>query len=235
MPHLCKYQLQQYTGPCNITGFPFQNTYSTILDIDKYSLTSTEKTRLMELREDVLNDPSFENLEKIFWEIIPQMHIGKIIEEVDPVGGEGKKESVLDIIKRFQFKGSDLMYVGDSITDVQPLKYALEQGGLSVAFNGNEYSIEETEIAIMADNTLPISILADLFNKGGREEIMEFIDQFKDGPLRALEDYPVDSQLTLKYPPINIQIDIVDDQNREKIKEESLKYRKNVRGESIGV
>ena len=147
---------QQYIQAlCNITGFPFQNTYSTILDIDKYSLTSTEKTRLMELREDVLNDPSFENLEKIFWEIIPQMHIGKIIEEVDPVGGEGKKESVLDIIKRFQFKGSDLMYVGDSITDVQPLKYALEQGGLSVAFNGNEYSIEETEIAIMADNTLP--------------------------------------------------------------------------------
>jgi len=227
---------QQYIQAlCNITGFPFQNTYSTILDIDKYSLTSTEKTRLMELREDVLNDPSFENLEKIFWEIIPQMHIGKIIEEVDPVGGEGKKESVLDIIKRFQFKGSDLMYVGDSITDVQPLKYALEQGGLSVAFNGNEYSIEETEIAIMADNTLPISILADLFNKGGREEIMEFIDQFKDGPLRALEDYPVDSHLTLKYPSLsNIQIDIVDDQNREKIKEESLKYRKNVRGESIG-
>jgi len=32
----------------------------------------------------------------------------------------------------------------------------------------------------------------------------------------------------------NIQMGIVDDENREKIKEESLKYRKNVRGESIG-
>ena len=29
-------------------------------------------------------------------------------------------------MKRFQFKACDLMYVGDSITDVQPLRYALE-------------------------------------------------------------------------------------------------------------
>jgi Uncharacterized protein conserved in archaea len=80
----------------------------------------------------------------------------------------------MDIMKRFQFQASDLMYVGDSITDVQPLRYAFEKGGLAVAFNGNEYAIGETEIAIMADNTLPISILADLFNKGGREEVIEF-------------------------------------------------------------
>jgi energy-converting hydrogenase A subunit R len=227
---------QQYIQAlCNITGFPFENTYSTLLDVDKYSVTPAEKTRLMELREDVLKDSSFENLEKIFWEIIPQMSIGKIIEDVDPVGGEGKKDAVMDIMKRFQFQASDLMYVGDSITDVQPLRYAFEKGGLAVAFNGNEYAVGETEIAIMADNTLPISILADLFNKGGREEVIEFIGQFKEEPQRALYDYPVDSQLALKYPSrSNIQIDIVDEQNREKIKEESLKYRKNVRGESIG-
>lgn len=227
---------QQYIQAlCNLTGFPFENTYSTLLDMDKYSLTPREETRLMELREDVLNDQSFENLEKIFWELIPQMSIGKIIEDVDPVGGEGKKETVKDIMERFQFQASDLMYVGDSITDVQPLRYALEKGGLSVAFNGNGYAIDETKIAIMADNTLPISILADLFNKGGREEVIEFVNQFKEEPQRALYDYPVDSQLARKYPKMsNIQMSIVDDENREKIKEESLKYRKNVRGESIG-
>ncbi len=227
---------QQYIQAlCNLTGFPFENTYSTLLDIDKYSLTTSEETRLMELRKDIVNDSSFENLEKIFWKLIPQIPIGKIIEDVNPVGGEGKKDAVKDIMKRFQFKASDLMYIGDSITDVQPLRYAFEEGGLSISFNGNEYAIEETEIAIIADNTLPISILADLFNKGGREEVIEFVNQFKEQPQRALYDYPVDSQLALKYPSrSNIQIDIVDEENREKIKEESLKYRKTVRGESIG-
>lgn len=227
---------QQYIQAlCNLTGFPFENTYSTQLDIDRYSLTSGEEDRLKELRRDIINDSSFENLEEIFWETIPQMEIGRIFEDVKPIGGEGKKEAVEDIMNRFKFKPSDLMYVGDSITDVQPLRYALNEGGLSVAFNGNEYAIKETEIAVLADNTLPISILTDLFNKTGREEVLEFIESFKEDAKKALYDYPIDPQLTLKYPSMsNFKIEIINSKNREKILKESIKYRKNVRGESIG-
>lgn len=227
---------QQYIQAlCNLTGFPFENTYSTQLDIAKYPLTLLELQKLKGLRKDIMKNPSFDNLEKIFWEIISQMKIGRIFREVKPIGGEGKKEAVEDIIKKFKFKPSDLLYVGDSITDVQPLRFALEEGGLAISFNGNEYAIKETEIAVLADNTLPISILADLFNKSGKEEVIGFVESFKEDAQRALFDYPVDPQLTLKYPSMsNIKIEIVDEQNQESIKEESLKYRKNVRGESIG-
>jgi len=227
---------QQYIQAlCNLTGFPFENTYSTKLDIAKYPLTLLELQKLKELRKKIMKNPSFDNLEEIFWEIIPQMKIGRIFTDVKPIGGEGKKEAVEDIINKFKFKPSDLIYVGDSITDVQPLRFALEEGGLSISFNGNEYAIKEAEIAVMADNTLPISILADLFNKAGKEEVIEFIELFKEDSQKALYDYPVDPQLALKYPSMsNIKIDIVDEQNREKIKDESLKYRKKVRGESVG-
>jgi energy-converting hydrogenase A subunit R len=220
---------------CNLTGFPYENTYSTQLDIDKYSLADEEEQIIKQLREDILKDSSFENLENIFWEKLPHLEIGRIFQDVKTIGGEGKKIAVEDIIGRFKFYASDLMYVGDSITDVQPLRYALEEGGLAVSFNGNEYAIKETEIAVMADNTLPVSILADLFNKAGKEEVLEFINAFKESPQHALYDYPVDPQLSLKYKnQSNIQIEIVDEHNRKKIKEESIKYRKNIRGESIG-
>ena len=220
---------------CNLTGFPYENTYSTQLDIDKYSLADEEEQIIKQLREDILKDSSFENLENIFWEKLPHLEIGRIFQDVKTIGGEGKKIAVEDIIGRFKFNASDLMYVGDSITDVQPLRYALEEGGLAVSFNGNEYAIKETEIAVMADNTLPVSILADLFNKAGKEEVLEFINAFKESPQHALNDYPVDPQLSLKYKnQSNIQIEIVDEHNRKKIKEESIKYRKNIRGESIG-
>ena len=220
---------------CNLTGFPYENTYSTQLDIDKYSLADEEKKIIKQLRADILKDNSFENLENIFWETLPRLEIGRIFQDVKTIGGEGKKIAVEDIIGRFKFNPSDLMYVGDSITDVQPLRYALEGGGLAVSFNGNEYAIKETEIAVMADNTLPISILADLFNKAGKEEVLEFINAFKESPQQALFDYPVDPQLSLKFKnQSNIQIEIVDENNLNKIKEESIKYRKNIRGESIG-
>lgn len=227
---------QQYIQAlCNLTGFPFENTFSTKLDIDQYSLTDKEEKRIKELREEILRDDSFENLEKIFWKIIPQLNIGRIFKEVKPIGGEGKKEAVEDIIKRFKFKASDQMYVGDSITDSQPLRFAKEEDGLAISFNGNEYAIKEAEIAVMADNTLPISVLADLFNKAGKEEVIEFIDAFKEDVQKALYEYPVDPQLALKKSSLtNCKIELLDDQNRNKMKEESLKYRKNVRGESIG-
>lgn len=227
---------QQYIQAlCDLTGFPFENTYSTKLDMSIYPLTTLERYKLIELRKKIINNPEFENLDEIFYKTIPPMKIGRMLRDVNPVGGEGKKEALLDIIKRFQFQASDLMYVGDSITDIQPLRYAHEEGGLAVSFNGNEYAVKEAEIAVMADNTLMISIIADLFNKAGKAEVFEFITSFGDDPQLAMYNYPVDPQLALKLPALSeSKIEIIDDQNRERLKNESLKYRKNVRGEAIG-
>ena len=227
---------QQYIyALCDLTGFPYENTYSTTLDIEKYPLNPSEKERLMELREEIIKNGEFENLEKIFFQEIPTMDIGRIIADINPVGGEGKKDALKDIIKRFKFHSPDLMYVGDSITDVQPLKFAKDEGGLSISFNGNEYAIKEAEIAIVADNTLPTSILAVLFNKAGKTEVMEFITSYNDDPQLAIYNYPVDPQLARKFPSMdNVKIEIIDEHNQEKVKEESLKFRKKVRGEAIG-
>ncbi len=220
---------------CDSTGFPYEYTYSTQLDIDKYPLSGDEKNRLMELRREIIDNPEFENLDKIFWRELPLMGIGRILDDVHPVGGEGKKQALEDIIKRFQFKASDLLYIGDSITDVQPLNFAHENGGLPVSFNGNEYAVKNSEIVIMADNTLITNIIADLFNKNGKNEVLKFIEDFNEDPLLALYNYPVDPQLSLKYPSMNnIKIEIVDNDNLEELEEESLKCRKKVRGDIIG-
>ena len=43
---------------------------------------------------------------------------------------------------------SDVMYVGDSITDVEAFKLVRENGGLTVSFNGNEYAVRNAEVAV---------------------------------------------------------------------------------------
>ncbi len=234
---------QQYIGAiCDLTDFPYENTYSTKLDIEKYPLTGVEKKKLMELKNRIVENPDFENLDKIFWSEIPKMEIGRIIEDVNPVGGEGKKEALEDIISKLNSQSSDLIYVGDSITDVQPLRFAREEGGLAVSFNGNEYAIEEAEIVIIADNTLLVSIIADLFNKSGTEEVLEFIKSFTNDPTSAIHSYPIDPQLALKFQEIvdsdgidgYFKMDILTEDNRERLREESLQLRKKVRGEAIG-
>ena len=42
----------------------------------------------------------------------------------------------------------DVMYVGDSITDVEAFKLVRDNGGLTVSFNGNSYAVKNAEVAV---------------------------------------------------------------------------------------
>jgi len=220
---------------CDLIEFPFENTYSTKLDIDKYSITPLDKEKLIEFRKTILEDPDFEVIDKIFWDEIPKTEISKLMEKVDPVGGEGKKEAVLDIAGKFGFENSDIMYVGDSITDVEPLKFAKEQGGLAISFNGNEYALREAEIAIMADNTVMTSIIADLFNRYGKDEVIKFINAYMDDTKDAINNYTINDDLKEAIKQVNLpKVAIVSDENYEMLVDESKAFRRLVRGEAIG-
>ncbi|MGB9936916.1 MAG: hypothetical protein ACPK7O_04300 [Methanobacterium sp.] len=220
---------------CDIIEFPFENTYSTALDIDQYSFSSEDKEKLMEYRKIIMENPDFEVIDKIFWDDILRLDAHKIMKSVNPVGGEGKKEAVLDIISKFGYLNKDIMYVGDSITDVEPLKFAKEHGGLGISFNGNEFAIKAAEIAIMADNTVMISIIADLFNRYGKEEVMSFIKSYIDNPEVAIKDYPITKSLKDAIKNTNLpKIAIINDKNFENIVDESKTFRNIVRGEAIG-
>jgi len=220
---------------CDLTGFPYKNTYSTKLDIDSHPISAEEKERLMELRKIIIENPDFDVLDKIFWKDIPSMEIGKIVNEVKTVGGEGKKEAIREILNKHGFKASNVMYVGDSITDVQPFQFARESGGLAISFNGNEYAIREAEIAIIADNTLIISLIADLFNKFGRNYVIEFVTDFSIKPDSALKNYRINLDLLEKIQNTKIpKMAIITKQNAEKLIKKSTMFRKKVRGESIG-
>ena len=220
---------------CDVIKFPFENTYSTNLDMDAYSVSDEDKEKLMEFRKVIMENPDFEVIDKIFWDDIPKMEINEITEKVKPVGGEGKKEAIIDILDRFDFDNSDVMYVGDSITDVEPLRFAKEHGGLAISFNGNEYAIKEAEIAIMADNTVITAIIADIFNRFGKGEVIKFIKSYMVNTEDALNKYPVNENLKEAIKQVNLpKIAIVNSENFEALVDESKTFRRLVRGELIG-
>ena len=70
------------------------------------------------------------------------MEINNLIESVKPVGGIGKRDAILDIIDKNNYKPENLMYSGDSITDKEALEYARDNGGFSISFNGFILSID---------------------------------------------------------------------------------------------
>ncbi len=186
---------------CKATDFPYKNTYCTKVSLDKIPITQQDNDRLRVIAQEIaqmriidipagvtsVEDFSYcdqtiiQRLDEIFWSEIPQMFVGKFLTDVVTVGGEQKAESIRDAAKRLHAKLADVMYVGDSITDVEAFKLVRENGGLAVSFNGNSYAVKNAEVAVQSESNLVTAVIADLFCKYGKDENPQIPQRMEPG------------------------------------------------------
>ncbi len=178
---------QYIMAVCEVIGFPFMDTYSTSVNLDHYPLKGDEKKSLKELHARILGLPDFkiprgaksagdldeldrktvEELDEIFWTILPTMEINKLVEEVCPVGGREKAAAIEKIVEIEESELKHVFYVGDSITDVEAFRLVKSAGGMALSFNGNDWAIKEASFAVTAQSALPIGWLAMMFLNQG--------------------------------------------------------------------
>lgn len=240
---------------CELANFPTENVYCTKLDLDKYEIEQSEVTRLKEMVKEIVKMPKLEvpkdarslsdfppmlqgvvmKLDKIFWDEISKMRIGKILKEVNPIGGFEKANAVQDAVERMKAEFFNVLYVGDSITDAFAFQKVRRGGGLAVSFNGNSYAIKEAEIAVISENATVTAILADVFNKLGKKGVLELVNEWGYSKLKEYEiDELLQKRLRQLYPKKLPTVEIISDENREVLSEKSEAFRKSVRGVSIG-
>jgi len=240
---------------CKALDFPYQNTYCTRLSLDKYSIVEREKTRLKDMAKEIAQMPlisippaaksmedfsrkdqeTIKRLDKIFWNELASMNLGRIFSEVAPVGGGQKAEAIEAAVERLHASLSDVMYVGDSITDVEAFKLVRDSGGLTVSFNGNHYAVENAEIAVLSENSIVTALIADVFCNRGKQETLQVLENWNRDALRrsAVNQLMLD-RLFMLYPSALPKVQIVTAENMETLASESSEFRKKVRGEAIG-
>ncbi|MDI6904825.1 MAG: HAD hydrolase family protein [Candidatus Bathyarchaeia archaeon] len=240
---------------CQVLGFPHENTYCTRLSIDKYHIKEKEKIRLKEYAREIAEMPVIEiplgakslndflekdqkvmqRLDEIFWKEIAIMESGRIFSEVNPIGGGEKAEAVKAAAERLGIGLADVMYVGDSITDVEAFRLVRENGGLTVSFNGNQYAIKTAEIAVLSENSIVTAIIADVFSRLGKQQAISLVENWGR---EALKKSPVSQTLLNRlfelYPTELPKVKIITSENMEFLAKESSEFRKKVRGEAIG-
>ncbi|MBF4469530.1 MAG: hypothetical protein ISP01_09020 [Methanobrevibacter arboriphilus] len=232
--------------------FPFENTYYTHLDnLDNYELSVDEKEKLIEFKDiivdiakkeyesGILSTDSLNILNEIFFKEIPKMNVYSLINDIECVGGIGKQLALEDILSKLNVDEANIMYVGDSHTDVEPLKFAKENGGIAVSFNGNEVAIREADIAIISDNTIVTSLLIDLHSKFNKDYVLEFAKSFNMDIKRAFESFRISFTLIEEFNELFKNndlpiIELVNEENIDELISESIKMRKKIRGKSIG-
>ena len=205
-------------------------------------LSGEEILKIAEFKKQILENPKkYELFDDIFFSEIPKMGIYENIKNIDVIGGEGKKLAIDDIISRDNININELLYIGDSITDVEPLRFAREHDGISISFNGNDYPLREAQIAIVSPSAIATAVIANIYANNDKKAVLTFIDDYNnsDNIKKLFEDYKIDSQINeeffrifknIKYPLIKI----VDSDNFEDILKESIEMRNRIRGEDVG-
>jgi len=240
---------------CKLIDFPYENTYCTRLNMDKYTIPDNEKKQLRQLADKIAHMPLFdippnakalddlpkeaqntvERLDHVFWKQIAATQAGKIYDKVDPVGGIGKAEAVKDVVRKQGATLSDVIYVGDSITDEEAFKLVKQNDGLTVSFNGNRYAIDNADVAVMSETSLVTALVADTFIKHGKDAALRLAGNWSSD---ALQKSAADANLTrsiLKLYPAELpKVKIITSQNIVTLAKESTRFREEVRGEAIG-
>ena len=220
---------------------PFENTFYTNVDIDCLELTPDEIQKVTEFKGLILENPDdYKMFDDIFFNQIAKMGIYEKIKDIKVVGGQGKKLAIDDIIKRDSINTDELLYIGDSITDVEPLEFARKNNGISISFNGNEYPLKVAEIAIVSPSALTTAVIANVYAKNDKDKVLEFIKDYNiSNDLKNLfDDYSIDEEIKNKFFEVFAEnyplIQIITDDNYENILKISKDMRNNIRGQDIG-
>ncbi len=246
---------------CAVTGFPVDQVYCTAVNLDKYQITGKETEKLKRLAQEIAEMPILEwpdgatgsedldihgrkilaRLNEIFWTILPSMKIGRVLNEVNPIGGVEKARAVEKSLSRTGKPVSEVFYVGDSITDIQALELVSQGGGIPMSFNGNKYAIRAARWACISHNTAIIAAIARFLQLQGMNALEDIVDSsLLEGRelLNRLAEKGVEKKYLIPLendqspaPPKLICLERVD---VDAVIQESEGVRKSVRGLSIG-
>jgi energy-converting hydrogenase A subunit R len=241
---------------CSVIDFPSENVHCTKLDLDKTKSDRREISEIQKLREEMVAMPipeipknakslsdfanehrmTIRRLDEVFWEEISSMRVGSLFREVNPVGGVEKAEAVENIAARLKSDLQDVMYVGDSITDVEAFRLVRRGGGLTLSFNGNSFAVRESEVVVLSENALTTAIIADVFFKFGKNKVLSVIKEWKREKVKELDLNLLLTERFLKFFEKKFpRVELVTSENMERLMQESSSFRKSVRGEAIGM
>ncbi len=166
-------------------GIPRENTYCTSLKLDKLR----EETNGLDFSsvEDVenilyhsLDDRKIkEILDRFFWKTLPKTGLRDIIRKVEVVGGGRKVSSLYKISEKTGKSLSEMIVVGDSITDSKMLSEVKSKGGISVVFNGNRFSIPYGNVGLASSDMRFILVIIWAYMCGGKESSLNAVREWE--------------------------------------------------------
>jgi energy-converting hydrogenase A subunit R len=165
-------------------GIPKDHVYCTELNIRQLkegldSINDSVNLLIGEIFEKYLMNKKdlysvIDDLNNFFW-LGNESDYTNIMNQIKVRGGKRKENAVEEISVRTGLPISDMIALGDSITDINMLKRLKDEGGISISFNGNKYSIKHANVAITTTNSLGV---LPIFQE--KETISKFLESWEN-------------------------------------------------------
>ena len=94
-----------------------------------------------------------EDLNDFFWKGNESDYI-KVMNQVKVRGGKRKEFAIENISRRTGVPISQMIAIGDSITDIDMLQRLSNEKGIAISFNGNRFSLKRANVAVTTPNSL---------------------------------------------------------------------------------
>jgi len=168
----------------NALNIPKDHVYCTALNVKKLkeglrNIDDTVNILVKEIFQKYLtnhNDLSsvIADLNDFFWKGEESDYI-KVMNRVKVRGGKRKEFAVEEISEKTGVHISEMIALGDSITDIDMLKRLNEEGGLAITFNGNRFSAKNANIAITTPNNLGVLPIFQF-----KDNIDDFLEKWEE-------------------------------------------------------
>jgi len=172
------------------------------LKIDYFKIKQAIDILIFSIFENYLNNGKnlnsvIDDLNNFFW-LGETTEYHRIMNQIEVRGGKRKELSVIDISKRTSVPISNMIAIGDSITDINMLERVNREGGFAVSFNGNRFSMKYANISVATKNLMGALPIFDFYPK-----ILPFIERWEN------------SYINFKNRPQKIPNSLISDKLRE--------------------
>ena len=203
---------------------PMVETACSKMDLDTVQFSRAESRKLREMTEVITSL----KIPKVEYEL----NAMSLMESVTPVTSHKKAYQLLDIRRQTNIDLDSTFYMGGDNTDFQALDLVRDSGGVAVAFNGTDFAVRGSTIAILSKDSTVGAVFAEQFFSRGIESVLDLARNWDRKYLKEAE-FPdrnlVDAMLAA-HPRKLPEVYIVDRKNVDEVAAKSAAYRKKLLG-----
>lgn len=189
--------------------FPLDDVSSSSLDLDEINMSGEERHNLRRLCVEMgqlelptekyelnvpirLSRPEMELItyfDTVFGKHFLNTSAQQMMQNMDSVGPNEKAYSLLDIRKETLVDVDGTIYIGGDTADYQVMDLIRGGEGLSMSFNGGEFAVHGSNVAVISEDCTAVAVLVSKFYDTGIEGVYDLIEHWNRKDLESM-DFP---------------------------------------------